>query len=98
MMPVLLNHTVSKSQRLTFGWLMLATSLLFTSQAARAQTAPVGGRNATLVSVASKQLSEADSVARATHRKPDMMRIDRINPAAPHSGLFLEMVGLCWTE
>jgi hypothetical protein len=59
------------------------------TQAASAQTVPVGGQNATLVRVASKQLSEADSVARATHRKPAMMRIDRINPAASPSGLFL---------
>lgn len=53
------------------------------------QTPAASERNATLVRVASRQLSEADSTARLTQRKPDVMRIDEINPAVPASGFFI---------
>lgn len=87
------NYPAAKSQRSTLGWLLLTTSLLATSGTAVAQTALQtaldGGRRATLVRVASRQLREVDSVARASGRKPDMVRIDKINPAASQRGFFI---------
>jgi hypothetical protein len=83
------NYSTTKSQRSPLGWFILAISLLITSQTALAQTPTASGRHATLVRVASRRLSEADSIARVTHRKPDRMRIDKINPAVPHSDLFI---------
>jgi hypothetical protein len=89
MLYTTLDYSIARSQRSPLGWFMLATSLLITSQTAFAQTPSASGRNATLVSVASRQLSEADSLARVTHRKPAMMRIDKINPVVPRSGFFI---------
>ena len=87
------NYPNARPQRSALDWLLLATSLFATSGTAFAQTALQtaldGGRKATLVRVASRQLREVDSAARASGRKPDMVRIDKINPAAPQRGFFI---------
>jgi TonB family protein len=89
MLPTVTNQALNKAQRPPFGWLAFAIGLLTTSQTSVAQTAPVSGRNAALVSVAAKLIKQADSVAQLTHTKPARMRIDKINPAMPNSAFFI---------
>lgn len=88
-----IQSTSVKSPRLLLCWLLLATGLLCTGRTAFAQTplqtALDGGRRATLVKVVSRQLREADSVARVTGGKPERMRIGKIDVAAPHRGFFV---------
>ncbi|SFQ80350.1 energy transducer TonB [Hymenobacter arizonensis] len=90
MIYIAIQRTVVKSPRRFLCGLLVATGLLCTSRTALAQTplqtALDGGRSATLAKVVSRQLREADSVARVTGRQPDRMRIDKIDAAAPHRG------------
>ena len=83
------NQVLNMAHCPPFGWLAFAIGLLFTSQTIVAQTAPVSERNAALVSVASKLIKQADSVAQLTHTKPARMRIDKINPAVSNSAFFI---------
>lgn len=83
------TSSAALSQRSLLRWVSLATSLLLPGQSAFAQTPAANGQNALLVSVASRQLSEADSTARVAHRKPAVMRLDKIEPGVPSGGFFI---------